>query len=154
MKLSAHFSIEEAEHSNTAQAKGISNRLANREHLISAVHTSIYLLEPIRAGFGVPFAPNSWYRSQELNDAIAGSSNTSDHLKGRAADVEVPGVDNLDLAWWIAHHLDFDQVISEKYVAGQPTSGWVHASYRLGNNRKQLKTLTADGQWRDGLPEK
>ena len=60
---------------------------------------------------------------------------------GQAADIEVSGVANGDLATWVADNLDFDQVILECYRKGQPNSGWVHVSYKASGNRKA--TLTA-----------
>jgi hypothetical protein len=60
---------------------------------------------------------------------------------GQAADIEVSGVANGDLATWVADNLDFDQVILECYRKGQPNSGWVHVSYKVYGNRKV--TLTA-----------
>jgi zinc D-Ala-D-Ala carboxypeptidase len=150
-RLSPHFTIAEAEHSNTAKARNISNALTNRDHIICAVHTSIFVLEPIRDQFG-PFSPNSWYRSADLNAAVGGSSK-SDHCKGRAVDIEIKGVDNLRLAHWISENLEFDQLISEMYVPGDPRSGWVHVSFRLDNNRMQRLTYTTDRKYIQGLPE-
>ena len=70
-----------------------------------------------------------------------GSSEKSQHAKGEAADFEITGVDNIDLAIWISKYLEFDQLISEFYVEGDEDSGWVHCSYKAdGKNRKQCLT--------------
>ena len=65
----------------------------------------------------------------------------SDHTRGMAADIEIPGVPNHELAEWIAANLPFTQVILEFYTRGVPDSGWVHVSYDPADLKKQ--TLTA-----------
>ena len=54
-----------------------------------------------------------------------------------AADFEIPGVDNRELAIWIKNNLDIDQGILEFYRENEPTSGWIHCSYAGENNRNQ-----------------
>ena len=46
-----------------------------------------------------------------------------------AADFEVVGVDNAELADWIKRELPYDQLILEYYTPGEPNSGWIHCSY-------------------------
>ena len=70
----------------------------------------------------------SGYRSVELCMAI-GSSANSQHAKSEAADFEVMGTDNAELADWIKNNLDYDQLILEYYTPGEPNSGWIHCSY-------------------------
>ena len=72
------------------------------------------------------------------------SKPTSQHCKGEAVDIEVPTISNLDLANWCSVHLNYDQIILEFYKVGEPSSGWVHISFSLENNRK--KYLTFDGK--------
>jgi hypothetical protein len=94
------------------------------------------VLQPIRSNFDKPVIVSSGYRSAELCIAI-GSSIDSQHTEGKAADIEVPGVDNKELADWIRHNLEYDQLILEFYKDGEPDSGWVHISYNGTENRKQ-----------------
>ena len=98
------------------------------------------VLQPVRDHYGKGVKVNSGYRHPEVNAKVGGSK-TSDHCKGQAADIEIPGVANADLAKWIAENLDFTQVILEFYTQGIPDSGWVHVSYDPANLKKQ--TLTA-----------
>jgi hypothetical protein len=74
------------------------------------------------------FTPNSGFRTVELCKLV-GSSEKSQHAKGEAADIEVVGTDNYELAEWIAKNLDFDQLILEFYNSDDPSSGWVHVSH-------------------------
>ena len=125
--------------SDTANRLGIDNT-PQGEHLENAKELFENVVQKVRDHFG-PTVLNSGYRCPELNEAVRGSK-TSQHCHGEAADIEVPGVANGELAQWIVENLDFDQVILEFYTPGQPSSGWVHVSYKAdGTNRN--KALTA-----------
>jgi len=141
MKLSQNFSLAEFTKSQTAERKGIDNT-PKGQHLESAKALFENVVQKVRDHFGLTVI-NSGYRSPELNTAVGGSS-TSQHCKGEAADIEVPGTANGDLAQWIVDNLDFDQVILEFYKPGIPDSGWVHVSYKAdGTNRKSVLTATS-----------
>ena len=99
MKLSKNFSLSELTKSQTATRKGISNE-PSTEHVENLIHLAESVLQPVRDHFGKPVMISSGYRSPELCEAI-GSSSKSQHAKGEAADFEIPGVDNMQLAMWI-----------------------------------------------------
>lgn len=144
MKLSQHFSLWEAERSYFANKFNIDNTCPDHYYAnLKAVAENI--LEPIRSKFKVPFTPNSWYRSEALNKRIGGSK-YSQHLKGQAVDIEVPGVNNYDLFQWIGNELEFDQLILEFYNPEVKGSGWVHVSYSLEKNRKQVLRAYKEGR--------
>jgi hypothetical protein len=139
MQLSKNFTMAEFIKSDTANRLGIDNT-PQGEHLENAKELFENVVQKVRDHFG-PTVLNSGYRCPELNEAVRGSK-TSQHCHGEAADIEVPGVANGELAQWIVENLDFDQVILEFYTPGQPSSGWVHVSYKAdGTNRN--KALTA-----------
>ena len=73
-----------------------------------------------------------------LNEDI-GSTKASQHIDGQAADFEIPGVPNMELALWIKEHLDYDQLLLEFYKENVPDSGWVHCSYVKNGNRNKAK---------------
>ena len=146
MNLSPNFSLKELCKSQTAARKGLNNipDASWEKHIVeNLVELAGNILQPIRENFNIPFTPSSGYRSPALNDAIGGSK-TSQHSLGQAVDIEVPTVDNATLAQWIIDNLIFDQLILEFYKKGEPTSGWVHVSYKNEGNRKQI--LTYDGK--------
>jgi hypothetical protein len=97
------------------------------------------VLQPVRDHFSKSVTVNSGYRSPESNAAVGGSK-TSDHCKGQAADIEIDGLPNPELAKWIMDNLDYTQLILEFYTQGQPNSGWVHVSYDPNNLKKQELT--------------
>ena len=149
MKLSAHFSLTEFTKSQTAERKGIDNT-PDDNHIEAMEQLCHAVLEEIRYHFQKPMVINSGYRSPALCEAI-GSKSTSQHAKGQAADIEIPGVDNLKLAQYIQDKMDFDQLILECYT-GDPSSGWVHVSYtNNGENRKDVLTYDRTNGYRKGL---
>ena len=140
MKLTANFSLEELTKSETALRFDLDNE-ANDEQLANLVALCECVLQPVRDHFGKGVKVNSGLRTPEVNAKVGGSK-TSDHCRGQAADVEIPGVANADLAQWIVDNLSFRQVILEFYTPGIPDSGWVHVSYNPGDNKKQVLTAT------------
>jgi len=138
MKLSNNFTLTEFEKSQTAIRQGLDNTMPE-EHVDNATALCENVLQKVREHFG-PTTINSGYRGESLNKAVGGSSK-SQHCKGQAADIEVPGVANYNVAKWIEKNTDFDQVILEFYTLGIPDSGWVHVTYNTAGNRK--KSLTA-----------
>tara|TARA_B100001167_G_scaffold165382_1_gene114038 strand:+ start:53 stop:511 length:459 start_codon:yes stop_codon:yes gene_type:complete len=144
MKLSNNFSLIELTKSQTAERKGIDNT-PSTEHQDNLKSLCTHVLQPVRDHFSRVVSVSSGYRSQELCLAI-GSKITSQHAKGEAADFEIFGVSNKELADYIHEHLDYDQLILEYWKESDPNSGWVHCSYSENNNRKQyLKAFKIDG---------
>jgi zinc D-Ala-D-Ala carboxypeptidase len=99
------------------------------------------VLQPVREHFQRGVKVNSGFRHPEVNAKVGGSK-TSDHCKGQAADIEIPGVANADLAVWIMDNLEYTQLILEFYTPGVPDSGWVHVSYDPANLKKENLTAT------------
>ena len=92
MKLSANFQLSELVKSQTAERKGIPNN-PSPSHIDNLKALCVNVLQPIRYHFDSPVLISSGYRSAELCIAI-GSKPTSQHSEGKAADIEVVGVDN------------------------------------------------------------
>ena len=139
MKLSKNFTLAEFTKSQTAERKGLDNNPTD-EHLVCAKLLFENVVQKVRENFG-PTVINSGYRGAELNAAVGGSTK-SQHCKGQAADIEVPGVANAEVAQWIVDNCDFDQLILEFYTPGIPDSGWVHVSY-VGPEENRKSILTA-----------
>ena len=154
MQLSKHFKLEEFTKSQTAIRKGINNEPGSGD--IKNLENLCYeILEPLRAKFDKPITITSGYRSEELCLAI-GSKRTSQHAKGQACDLEIFGVPNIKVAYWIQSNVDFDQLILEYWKPKNKNdinSGWVHVSYNeKGANRKQVLTFDG-GSYENGLPD-
>ena len=143
IKLSKNFWLKELTKSPTAERFGISNDPSD-EHLVNLTVVTHKILQPVREHFGV-ITVNSGYRSPTLNTKVGGSK-TSQHCNGEAVDFEQLGTANPEVAKWITKNLDWDQIILEFYIKGQPNSGWIHCSYKKdGTNRRKITTALRTG---------
>jgi hypothetical protein len=99
------------------------------------------VLQPARDKFGV-INVTSGFRSPEVNSSVKGSA-TSDHLYGRAADIQCE--DMASVFNYIRKYLPFKQLIWEFGTDVQP--GWIHVSYDVLNNRGEfLKAIKKNGK--------
>ena len=140
MNLTANFSLSEMVKSETALRHDMDNTPGEAE-IASLRLLCEKILQPVREHYGKGVKVNSGYRHPEVNAKVGGSK-TSDHCKGQAADIEIPGIPNADLAIWIMDNLEYTQLILEFYTPGVPDSGWVHVSYDPENLKKQNLTAT------------
>jgi hypothetical protein len=134
MNLSRNFSLQELIKSDTAIRKGIDNN-PNADQIEKLKRLCENVLQPVRDQFG-RVKVTSGFRTPELCLAI-GSSINSQHAKAEAADFEVLGVDNAEVADWVYKNCQTDQLILEYYTPGEPNSGWIHASWVEFNPRAQ-----------------
>ena len=150
MKLTANITLDELTKSQTAERKGINNN-PSPEQIENLKALAVNVLQPIRSHYSKPLIISSGFRCAELCVEI-GSVITSQHVaddEAAAADFEIPGVDNRELARWIRDNLEVDQGILEFYKDGEPTSGWIHCSYSRNKNRQQwLRAQRVDGKVR------
>jgi len=145
-KISKHINLREAIESYTAKRKGIEN-IPNEYQLTNMVVLAENIFEPLRKWVGGPIKVNSFFRSEELNKAIGGSSK-SQHCQGRAIDIDdVYGYKtNAEMYEYIKNNLDFDQLIWEFGTDNNPD--WVHVSYVSSdeNRRRCLKAERINGK--------
>lgn len=134
MNLTRNFTLQELIKSDTAIRKGIDNN-PNADQVEKLKRLCENILQPVRDHFG-RVKVTSGFRSPELCVAI-GSSVNSQHAKAEAADFEVIGVDNAEVADWVYTNCRPDQLILEFYTPGEPNSGWIHASWVEFNPRVQ-----------------
>lgn len=143
-RLSKHFRLRELEKSQVALRNGIDNTVQDETIFNNLKSLCGEILEPIRNNFGKPFSPNSGYRCLELNRKL-GSRDTSQHTLGQAVDIELPGIDNEELLYYIKEKLDYDQIILEYYDGIDPHSGWVHVSY-VSPEENRRNSFSYDGK--------
>lgn len=140
MHLTTNFTLEELTKSETALRLGLDN-YPTQEEINNLQTLCTYVLQPVRDYFNTGVKVNSGFRSVEVNAAVGGVS-TSDHCRGMAADIEIPGLPNAELARWIQNNLYFKQCILEFYTLGVPESGWVHVSFDPNNLKQECLTAT------------
>ena len=134
--ISKHITYKEATRSVTALRLGIEN-VPNDYELQNMELVAEKVFEPLRKAVNGPIKINSFFRCEELNKAIGGSSR-SQHCQGRAIDIDdVYGyVSNSYMYYYIKDNLDFDQLIWEFGTDTEPD--WVHVSYvDSDSNRKR-----------------
>jgi hypothetical protein len=99
------------------------------------------VLQPVRDKFGV-INVTSGFRSPGVNSAVGGSA-TSDHVHGRAADIQCE--DMAAVFNYIRKKLPFKQLIWEFGTDAQPK--WIHVAYDVNNNKSEvLKAIKKGGK--------
>lgn len=88
--LTPHFRLREFTESATAEKHGIAN-VPDADAVENLKRLCEHTLEPLREALGLPVVVTSGFRTKELNDLLAHSSSTSQHMQGRAADFWVKG---------------------------------------------------------------
>jgi zinc D-Ala-D-Ala carboxypeptidase len=141
MKISDHVSFKEAIKSNTALRRGIDNT-PNRYEQTNMEIIAEKIFEPLREWAGGPIKINSFYRCEELNRAIGGSSR-SQHCEGRAMDIDdtFGYKTNAEMFDYIRDNLSFDQIIWEFGDENNPA--WVHVSY-VSEDQNRLRVMKAE----------
>jgi zinc D-Ala-D-Ala carboxypeptidase len=140
MNLTKNFTLAEMTKSETALRHDLENT-PNEQEISAMKLLAEKVLQPVRDHFGKGVKVNSGFRNQDVNQKVGGSRN-SDHTRGQACDIEIPGIPNVELAEWIKDNLEYNQLILEFYTPGVPDSGWVHVSYIPEDNKKQVLTAT------------
>ena len=145
-RISEHVSYKEGVKSNTATRLNIDNTPGSYE-LSNMGILADNLFEPLRKWVGGPIKINSFYRSENLNKAIGGSSR-SQHCQGRAIDLDdtFGHKTNAEMFEHIKNNLSYDQIIWEFGDDANPD--WVHVSYVSDseNRGKSLRAVKENGK--------
>ena len=136
MLLSRNFTLAELTDTDTGLLNNPSQEeIRNLKLLVQKV------LQPVRDKFGV-INVTSGYRSPGVNSAVGGSA-TSDHVHGRAADIQCE--DMAEVFKYIRKYLPFKQLIWEFGTDAQPK--WIHVAYDANNNKGEvLKAIKKGGK--------
>ncbi len=130
MNLSRHFTLEEL--TQTAH-RNIPNE-PTPEDIERLRDLANGFLEPIRERFG-PIRVTSGYRSEDLNIAIGGASDSA-HKYGRAADIQaIHGASPTVIVKWVVEcsGIDYDQIIDEQ----RGKAKWVHVGALRPNHEPE-----------------
>ena len=144
--ISKHISYKEATRSLTAIRLGLENK-PNEYELSNMIGVAENMFEPLREWVNDPIKVNSFFRSEELNKAIGGSSR-SQHCEGRAIDIDdtYDNATNAEMFYWIKENLNFDQIIWE--FGDDENPDWVHISWvsKDQNRNRCLRAERIDGK--------
>ena len=154
--LTPHFRLREFTESATAEKHGIAN-VPDADAVENLKQLCEHTLEPLREALGLPVVVTSGFRTKELNDLLAHSSSTSQHMQGRAADFWVKGHTETTESTEIASQrellvaafklilvdpkIDFDQLILYP--------SFIHVSY-VSKERNRRGILLAQGNGKLG----
>lgn len=145
-RISEHVSYREGVKSNTATRLNIKNT-PHSYALSNMSAVAIHLFEPLRRWVKGPIKINSFYRSEDLNKAIGGSSRSM-HCQGRAIDIDdtFGHKSNAEMFYYLKDHLNFDKIIWEFGDDNNPD--WVHLSFiSFNENRgRALKAYRVKGK--------
>ncbi len=137
-----YFTIKELTKSTTAIKRHIDNTPSKEiERSLTALVEKV--LDPLREAYGKPIIVTSGYRCSRLN-AIVGSTPSSQHVKGEAADIktieDTPEENKKLYDLIVKLKLPFDQLINEHNY------DWVHVSFGARHRRQKLKAVTKNGR--------
>ena len=94
----------------------------------------VVLLQCIREHFGKPVTITSGYRTAAHNTAVGGAK-SSQHLLGRAADIQVAGVSVEDVAAYAESLMPAWGGVGRYPVKAGRVAGWVHVDTRADKAR-------------------
>ena len=97
----------------------------------------VELLEQLRTHFGKAVTITSGYRTAAHNAAVGGSK-SSQHLLGRAADIQVAGVSVEDVAAYAESLMPGWGGVGRYPVKAGRATGWVHVDTRQNKSRWTL----------------
>ena len=145
-KMGAYFTLGELIYSDTAKKEGINNMPGVDPNNNSSI--IIQNLKNLMNNVGDKLFENyttmvvtSGYRQPLLNNTVGGSS-TSQHLKGQAIDIRVPGTNTSEVFNWIVGRIPlWDELIWEY---PEKDTSWIHISY--GGGQRKLKKIATDNQ--------
>ena len=129
--ITKDFSYREFEASSVAERKGICNVITSFAVRDAVKELAETVLQPLRDRVGHPLRINSGYRSPELNKEIKGSSPTSQHVKGEAADIAA--ADPYLLASVIRNTPEIWREIDQMILY----PSFVHVSHRKGGPQRR-----------------
>lgn len=138
MKLGKYFNLKEFLRSQEAARMGKTLSTPPSDVLNELTRLVILILDPLREEVKSPIIVSSGWRPIWLNNRIKGSTN-SDHIYGRAADLNVVGMTDEDVCLKVAEmKLPIKQCILE-----YPPQGWVHLSIAETGHEPRQQFLTA-----------
>jgi zinc D-Ala-D-Ala carboxypeptidase len=140
-RISEHISYREAIKSNTATRLGIEN-IPDDYQVTNMVGVAHHVFEPLREYVGGPIKITSFFRCEDLNQAIGGSSR-SQHCQGRAIDLDdtFGHKTNAEMYHYIKENINFDQLIWE--FGDDTNPDWIHVSY-ISEDENRGRCLRAE----------
>ena len=139
MILSENFTLKELIESQEGRRHVITEQFLPSEAVkVNLRKLCINLLQPVRDKLGQPIKVNSGFRCKRVNKIVGGVS-SSQHIEGKAADIEGIFCTNKELFDLIKDNFKFDQLIWEYGTKQEPA--WVHVSWDSKRLRNEIKYI-------------
>ena len=140
-----YFTIEKMEHSTTANAKGIINKIPPK-FIRNYVELIEKVLDPIRAQYTNPIYVNSGYRCKELNEAVGGVKTSQHTCINNSAAVDITtnkGREaNKVLFSLIKDMIERKQIVVDQLI-NENNYSWIHIGLKIdGKNRNQISHIS------------
>ena len=148
MKLSKNFTLDELTATSKSGLQALNTEKAVRDPKILDNLTKLAneVLQVIRDYYGKAVVVSSGYRCLELNAAVGGSK-TSDHSKGMAADIQIPGIKAEELFNTIKENKSmFNGCLHKCILEKVGGKEWVHIAYRPAGEALGAFYTTTDGR--------
>lgn len=150
MQLTKNFTLAELVRSSTAERLKLDN--TPPPGLIPQLQATAEMLQRIRDRLGRAVIVTSAYRGQLVNAAVGGVS-SSDHTRGQAADIVVPGYGTpYEVAKSLAPLISV-LGIGQLILEGVKGKQWVHVSTRLPDKPVNRVITITDAGTRVGIQE-
>ena len=136
-----YFTIEKMEHSTTANAKGIINKISPK-FLKNYVELIEKVLDPIQEQYTNPIYINSGYRCKELNEAVGGVKTSQHTCINNSAAVDITTKKgreaNKVLFYLIKDMIERKQIVVDQLI-NENNYSWIHIGLKIdGKNRNQI----------------
>jgi zinc D-Ala-D-Ala carboxypeptidase len=136
MELTRNFTLQELIKSDTAIRKGINNN-PNAEQIEKLKVLCEKILQPVRDHFGrVKVTSADFVLLSFAKPSVVQSTASTRERRRQILNVLELIMQSLQIGY--IESLDWDQLIVEYYVPGEPNSGWIHCSVTEGTPRKQF----------------
>lgn len=140
--LSPHLSVAAFTKSSTAIRNGINNGLPDDQYE-AAMAYALKFFEPALTVLGGMINIHSGWRCLALNNALAGSSSTSDHMKANAIDMDYNDHMTLPKAFkkLLQSDIKYKQLMIEGVTVANPKGGWIHGAYdtSVGEDEQRME---------------
>lgn len=149
-KLTPHFTLEELTRSATAERLGLANWPTADD--LRRLRDTADMLQRIRDTLGSAVVVTSGYRAPAVNKAVGGVT-SSDHARGQAADIVVPGYGTPYQVAKALAPLVSVLGIGQLILEGVKGKQWVHVSTRVPDRPVNRVITITDAGTQVGIQE-
>lgn len=141
LQLSPLFTLGQVARGESGIPKGKNYGLPATEIVCNLKKLTVNVLDKIKAKYPSMTITSGW-RSEAVNAKYKGST-TSDHLYGRAADIQFPGFTREQYYQAAIEIQKMTPAYKQVILEYKGSSTWIHVSYDEKNNKNEVLTMDA-----------